>query len=167
MLKLKLQYFGHFMRRADSLERPWCWEGLGAGGDGDDRGWDGWMASPTRWTWVWANSGSWWWTGKPDVLRFMGSQLDATERLNWGMEAFRVTRLNVNLNTHAKYKYPTMKLQTHSKLFIESLLWAMKDIDNRLVQSHEDLNCFCQTEDKNPVFNNSATWPSRENESLP
>ena len=51
-----------------------CWEGLGAGGEGDDRGWDGWMTSLTRWTWVWMNSGSWWWTGRPGVLRFMGSQ---------------------------------------------------------------------------------------------
>ena len=55
-------------------KRPWCWEGLGAGGEGDDRGWDGWMASLTRWMWVWVNSGSWWWTGRPGVLRFMGSQ---------------------------------------------------------------------------------------------
>ena len=61
-----------------------CWEGLGAGGEGDDRGWDGWMASPTRWAWVWVNSGSWWWTGRPGVLRFMGSkESDTTERLNW------------------------------------------------------------------------------------
>ena len=52
----------------------WCWEALGAGGEGDDRGWDGWMASPTRWTWIWVNSGSWWWTGRPGVLRFTGSQ---------------------------------------------------------------------------------------------
>ena len=58
-------------------KRPWCWEGLGAGGEGDDRGWDGWMASPTRWTWVWVNSGSWWWTGRPGVLRFMGLQSQA------------------------------------------------------------------------------------------
>ena len=55
-------------------KRPWCWEGLGAGGEGDDRRWDGWMASPTQWTWVWVNSGSWWWTGRPGVLRFTGSQ---------------------------------------------------------------------------------------------
>ena len=63
-----------------------CWEGLGAGGEGDARGWDGWMASLIRWTWVWVNSGSWWWTGKPGVLRFMGSRRVrhywATE-LNW------------------------------------------------------------------------------------
>ena len=58
MLKLKLQYFGRLTWRVDSLEIPWCWEGLGAGGEGDDRGWDGWMISPTRWTWVWVNSGS-------------------------------------------------------------------------------------------------------------
>ena len=55
-------------------KRPWCWEGFGAGGEGDDRGWDGWMASPTRWTWLWVNSGSWWWTGRPGVLWFMGLQ---------------------------------------------------------------------------------------------
>ena len=55
-------------------KRPWCWEGLGAGGEGDDRGWDGWMASLTWWTFVWVNSGSWWWTGRPGMLRFMGSQ---------------------------------------------------------------------------------------------
>ena len=55
-------------------KRLWCWEGLGAGGEGDDRGWDGWMASLTLWTWVWVNSGSWWWTGRPGVLWFMGSQ---------------------------------------------------------------------------------------------
>ena len=54
--------------------KDWCWEGLGAGGEGDERGWDGWMASVTRWTWVWVNSGSCWWTGRPGVLRFMGSQ---------------------------------------------------------------------------------------------
>ena len=55
-------------------KRPWCWEGLGAGGEGDDRGWDGWMASRTRWMWVSVNSGSWWWTGRPGMLRFMGLQ---------------------------------------------------------------------------------------------
>ena len=68
------------------LKRPWCWERLKAGGEGDDRGWDGWMASPTRWTWVWISSGSWCWTGKPGALQSMGSQRVghnwATE-LNW------------------------------------------------------------------------------------
>ena len=74
MLKLKLQYFGHLMRRVDSLEKTLMLGGIGAGGDGDDRGWDSWMASLTRWTWVWVNSESWWWTGRPGVLQFMGSQ---------------------------------------------------------------------------------------------
>ena len=64
-------------------KRLWCWEGLGAGGEGDDRGWDGWMASPTQWTWVWVNSESWWWTGRPGVLQFMGSQ---RVRHNWATE---------------------------------------------------------------------------------
>ena len=64
MLKLKLQYFGHLMRRTESWKRLWCWERLKAGGEGDNRGQDGWMASLTQWTWVWVSSGSWWWTGK-------------------------------------------------------------------------------------------------------
>ena len=84
MLKLKLWYFGHLMRRVDSLERLWCWEGLGAGGEGGDRWWDGWIMSPTQWTWVWVNSGSWWWTRRPGMLCFMGcKESDMTERLNW------------------------------------------------------------------------------------
>ena len=56
------------------LKRPWCWERLRTGGEGDNRGWDSWMASPTRWTWVWVDSGSWWWTGRPGVLQFTGLQ---------------------------------------------------------------------------------------------
>ena len=68
------------------LKRPWCWERLKAGGKGDNRGWDGWMSSPTQWTWVCVNSGRWWWTGRPGVLLSMESQTDwhdwVTE-LNW------------------------------------------------------------------------------------
>ena len=67
-------------------KKLWCWEGLGAGGEGDDRGWDGWMVSQTRWTWVWVNSGRWWWTGRPGMLRFMGSQRvghNGVNELNW------------------------------------------------------------------------------------
>ena len=74
MLKLKLQYLATSCQELTHWKRLWCWEGLGAGGEGDDRAWDGWMASLTRWTWIWVNSGSWWWTGRPGVLRFMGSQ---------------------------------------------------------------------------------------------
>ena len=86
MLKLKLQYFGYLMQRADSLEKTLMLVRMRAGGEVDNRGWDGWMASPTRWTWVWASSRRWWWTGKPGVLQPMGSQRVghnwATE-LNW------------------------------------------------------------------------------------
>ena len=85
MLKLKLQYFGHLMRRVDWLEKTLMLGGIGGRRRRDDRGWDGWMASPTWWTWVWVNSGSWWWTGRPGVLQFMGSQ---GIRHNW------VTELN-------------------------------------------------------------------------
>ena len=70
------------------LKRPWCWERLRAGGEGDDRGWDRWMASPTQWTWVWVDSWRWWWTGSPGVLQFKGLQrvghYGATE-LNWAI----------------------------------------------------------------------------------
>ena len=63
-------------------KRPWCWQRLKTGGEGDDRGWDGWMASPSRKTWVWTSSGSWWWTGKPGMLQSMGSQRDTTKQLS-------------------------------------------------------------------------------------
>ena len=72
MLKLKLQYFSCLMWRADSLEKTW--ERLKAGGEGDDRGWDCWMASQTLWRWFWVNSRSWWWTKRPGVLHSVVSQ---------------------------------------------------------------------------------------------
>ena len=81
-LRLKFQYFGQLIQRADSLESPWCWERLKAGGEGDNRGWDGGMASPTQWTWVWASSGKQQ-TGRPDVLQSMESQ---RVRHNWANE---------------------------------------------------------------------------------
>ena len=86
MLRLKLQYFGHRCEELTHWKRPWCWEGLRARGEGDDRGWDDWMASLTRWAWVWVNSGSWWWPGRPGVLRLMASQRvghDWATELNW------------------------------------------------------------------------------------
>ena len=71
MLKLKLQYFG---KELTHLKRPWSWERLKEGGEGDDRGWDGWMASRAQWTWIWVDSQSWWWIGRPGVLQSTGSQ---------------------------------------------------------------------------------------------
>ena len=70
----------------NGVEKTGCWERLRAGGEGDDRGWDGWMASLTQWTWVWVGPGNWWWTGRPGVLWFMGSQRvrhDWATELNW------------------------------------------------------------------------------------
>ena len=86
MLKLKHQYFGHLMGRSDSMEKTLLLGKMRAGGEGDDRGWDGWMASLTQWTRVWVNSGSWWWTGRPGALRFIGSRRvgqDWVTELNW------------------------------------------------------------------------------------
>ena len=112
MLKLKLQCFGHLMQRTDSLEKPWCWERLKAGKESDDRGWDGWKASVTQWTWAWVHhltqrtsSGSWWRTEKTGVLQSMRLQNDrhywATELiwtdlsiLLWYITFFDLHRLN-------------------------------------------------------------------------
>ena len=86
MLKLKLQHLATWCEELTRWKRPWCWERLRAGREGDDRGWDGWMTSLTRWTWVWVDAGSWWWTRRPGVLRFMGSQRvghNLATELNW------------------------------------------------------------------------------------
>ena len=85
-LKLKIQYFGHLMRWTDSLEKTLMLGRLKAWGECDDRGWDGWIASPTWWTWTWISSGSWWWTGKLGVPQSTGSQRvghDWATELNW------------------------------------------------------------------------------------
>ena len=94
-------------------KRPWCWEGLGAGGEGDDRGWNDWMASPTRWTRVWVNSGSWWWTGRPGVLQIMGSQSVGHDwATNWTIKICTsnlyfscIWRLYSQISTHAYQVY--------------------------------------------------------------
>ena len=102
-------------------KRPWCWERLKAGGEGDDRGWDGWMASPTQWTWVWASSGSWWWTGKPGVLQSMGSQ---RVRHNW------VTELNLEevlLTLSYRWKQGGRDLSTNHTIL--KLPWFKKSKD--------------------------------------
>ena len=100
MPKLKLQYFGYLMWRVDSLEKTLMMGGIGGRREGDDRGWDGWMASLTQWMWVWVNSGSWWWTARPGVLRFMGLQRvghDWATELNstgaeWSRDLFHLLR---------------------------------------------------------------------------
>ena len=95
-LMLKLQCFGTWCKELTHLKRPWCWERLKAGGEGDNRGLDGWMASLTQRTWVWVNSVSWWWTGKPGMLQSMGSQRIGHD---W------VTKLNLMLITPKTCSY--------------------------------------------------------------
>ena len=86
MLKLKLNTLATWWEEPTRLKRPWCWERLKAGGEGNDRGWDGWMSSLTHWIWVLVSFGSWWWTGRPGMLQSMGSQRighDWMNELNW------------------------------------------------------------------------------------
>ena len=88
MLKLKLQYFCCLMWRTDSFEKTPMLGKIKVWGEGNGRGWDGWMASPTQWTWVWVNSGSWWWIGRPGVLQSTGWQRvghDWATELNWNI----------------------------------------------------------------------------------
>ena len=115
-------FFGRTDAKAETLatsceelthwKRLWCWEGLGAGGEGDDRRWDGWMASPTRWTWVWVNSWSWWWTGRPGMLQFMRSQRvrhDWVTELNWIYKSQWIIRIWNKSNTF-KMKFKLKKI---------------------------------------------------------
>ena len=97
MLKLKLQYFGHLMARTDSFENPWCWERLKVGGEGNNRGLDGWMASLMWRTWVWAGSGNWWWTGKPGMLGAVHGVAKSQTRLSdWtDAESRRMVLMNL------------------------------------------------------------------------
>ena len=112
MLKLKLQQFGHLMWRADSFEKTLMMGKIGAGGEGDYRGWDGWMASPTWWKWVWVNSGSWWWKGRPDVLQFLGLQRIGH---NWETE----------LNWESSLTFSSMWRHTEKNIYLWTRKWAI------------------------------------------
>ena len=88
-------------------KRTWCWERLKAGGEGDNPGWDGWLASPTRGTWVWVGPGNWWWTGKPGVLQSMGWQRiehDWVAELNWTETSLRKFSLLWNSKVPMAFK---------------------------------------------------------------
>ena len=140
--ELKLQYFGHLMGRVDSnWKRPWCWKQLAEGGKVDGVGWDGWMASPNRWTWVCVNYGSWWWTGMPGVLRFMGSQsvghdwateLNCTEPskgLVWMKQIFqRIDSIGLliphQFSTVPEGAHPLTQSHIHGVLRIIHLRWS-------------------------------------------
>ena len=119
-------------------KRPWCWEGLGAGGEGDDRGWDGWMASLTRWTWVSVNSRSWCWTGWPGVLRFMGLQRvghDWATDLIWSEQTYRVSQVAQWYSSHLPMQETWVQLlgqedpmekemTTHSSILAWKIPWT-------------------------------------------
>ena len=124
MLKLKLQYFGYLMQRVDSLEKTPMLGGIGGRRRRGHRGWDGWMASLTRWTWAWVNSGSWWWTGRPGVLRFMGSQRVGRD---WATDLIW-SDIYIHTHTHIYvYIYATSSLAIHLSTGVEvvSISWLL------------------------------------------
>ena len=99
ILKLKLQYFGHRCEELTLWKRPWCWERLKAGGEGDDSRWNVWMASSTQRTWVWANCGRWWRTGRPGLLQSMGL---------WKVRYKRKSVLNIHWRTDTEAEAPVL-----------------------------------------------------------
>ena len=108
-------------------KRLWCWERLEVGGEGDNGEWDGWMASPTKWKWVWVNSGSWWWTGKPGMLQSMGLQRvghNWVTELNWtelnqshNMSCFYLAAYRFCMSTSPNQGYLRPSLSFHNKAF--------------------------------------------------
>ena len=112
-------------------QRPWCWERLKVGGKGDDRGWDGWMASPAQWTWVWISSGSWWWTGKPGVLQSMGLQKvrhDWVTELNsaekWSLKKILTEGCGPWFPFLAFWAFASLKEELHSPLNTLTVAWV-------------------------------------------
>ena len=129
MLKLKSNTLATSCEELTHWKRLWCWEGLGAGGEGDDRGWDRWMASSTRWMWIWVNSGKWWYTGRPGVLRFMGSQRlrhDWATDLIWPNQTSITTLLGLIFSS---FLHPYISCHHHISLGRNSnyLFWIMQN----------------------------------------
>ena len=142
MLKLKFQYFGHLMRRADSFEKTLMLGKIEGRRRRENRGWDGWMASQTQWTWIWVDSGSWWWTGRPGQGELACSswgrkESDRTEWLNWtefhctlcsefwfthSMNTIPMFFLSCSINTIWNYCYSKFLRSWHC-LFIQHILF--------------------------------------------
>ena len=121
----------------NGVEKTGCWERLRAGGEGDDRGWHGWMASLTQWTWVWVDPRNWWWTGRPGVLRFMGSQRvrhDWATELGWietgwaSLVAQKVKNLPAIQETHVQplgwEDSLEKEMVTHSSILAWRISWT-------------------------------------------
>ena len=106
------------------LKRSWCWERLKVGGEGDDRGWNGWMVSLTQRTWVWVSSRSWWWTGKPGVLQSMGSQ---RVRYDWAIELNR-TNSSSGLSVWQIFSLESTKWACHSRKTSDSVCCQWKHL---------------------------------------
>ena len=151
---LSLTFLGcHLMRRVDSLEKTLMLGGIGGGGEGDDGGWDGWMASLTRWTWVSVNSRSWWWTGRPGVLRFMGSQ--SRTRLSDWSDLINEFLNSLVLNFFSLWNWGTTRFQLpgHCQWGVSNILrpspwisWDILHMCSCLPNIQADfLNCICKT----------------------
>ena len=135
MLKLKLQSFGHLIRTADSLEKTLMLGKIEGRREGDERWWDGWMASPAQWTWVWVKSGSWWWTGRTGVPRSMGSQRvghDWATELNWSEQ-----RCQCHCYKCLMYKYIYI-YKIHSKGFSPVYKTAIENSSTCLIRYRRD-----------------------------
>ena len=123
-------------------KRPWCWTRLKAGGEEDDRRWDGWMASPTRQTWIWVSSGSWWWTGKPGVLQSMGSQRvghDWPTELNWIMCMYNFSSIQkyfISLPSSEHFPIEKAFCHTHGLILYHSEVMEFMKKKNRNPRIH-------------------------------
>ena len=153
MLKLKLQYFGHLMWRVDSFEKTLMLRNIKGSGERDDTGWDDWMTSPTQWTWVWRDSGSWWWTGRPGVLQSMGLQRvghNWVTKLNWSPFPLSHSLQTHSLHTHVsslllfnsvQFFFPVYLLrlhmaQIHTAFLVKWLIFSVQPLWT-LIQFHE------------------------------
>ena len=119
-----------------------CWERLKAGGEGDDRGWGGWMTSPTQWTWVWVNSGSWWWTGRLGVLKSKGSQRvrqDSVTELNCSLEkSYDQPRQHIKKQRHYfANKGPSSKAMVFPVVIYGCESWTIKKDECRRIDAFE------------------------------
>ena len=151
-------------------KRPWCWERLKAGREGDDRGWDGWMASPTPWTWVWGSSSSWWWTGKPGMLQSMGSQRVGQDWATELTETWIWTYLGGNLQ-NKKFSWSYMGLfslkMLHYFCHFKSKLHKRKKCNHtkESKQQNDDLweNIYNFTSQRTNMWKVLQIWDKRQN----